>query len=273
MIYYLVTRAHAYTLAAFVQGWGKALAGRILVAPYDAVLAGNALPGGGVYVFSDLDRLTAEERERLGAVREQLQGPVLNDPRRSLLRYDLLRELHARGVNSFRAYRTGETPARLPVFLRPESGFVKTTPELREMIPEIPAGQLAVEFCDTAGADGMYRKYGAYVVGERIVPRHLFFSRDWLVKGADLRDPAFLAEELAYVRGNPHAAELLEICRMAHTGWGRVDYALLGGRIQAWEINTNPLFVVPGIADGRDEVHRLAAQGIVEALLALEGST
>lgn len=43
MIYYLVTRAHAYTLAAFVQGWGKALAGRILVAPCDATLF--VLPG------------------------------------------------------------------------------------------------------------------------------------------------------------------------------------------------------------------------------------
>lgn len=65
LIYYLVTRAHAYTVAAFVQGWGKALAGRILVAPYDALLAGNALPQRGTYTFSDPDRLAPEERAYL----------------------------------------------------------------------------------------------------------------------------------------------------------------------------------------------------------------
>lgn len=272
MIYYLVTRAHAYTLAAFVQGWGKALAGRILVAPYDAILSGNALPEGGAYVFSDLDRLSAGERERLGAVRERLQGRVLNDPRRSLLRYELLGTLHDRGVNAYRAYRAGEVPARFPVFVRPEEGFLKAAPRLLDAAPEIRQGELAVEFLDTADTSGVYRKYGAYVVGERIVPRHLFFSRDWLVKGADLRDPDYLAEELGYVRANPHAAALLDICRSAHIEWGRVDYSLLDGRIQVWEINTNPLFVLPGIQDGRDEVHRLAARGVVEALLALEGS-
>ena len=270
MIYYLVTRPHAYTVAAFVQGWGSALAGRILVAPYDGLFAGNALPQGGTYVFADLDRLSADERERLVPVRDGLRGRVLNDPRRSLLRYELLRQLHGRGVNAFGVWRRGETPARQPVFLRPEAGFLRTAPPLQAAVPVIPEGQLAVEFCDTADAAGVYRKYGAYVVGERIVPRHVFFSRDWLVKSADLRDPGYLAEELDYVRGNPHAAALLEVCRLAHVQWGRVDYSLLDGRIQVWEINTNPLFVLPGIADGRDEVHRLSARGIVEALLALE---
>jgi len=86
MIYYLVTREHAYTVAAFVQGWGKALAGRVLIAPYDSLFAGQQLPPGGTYVFSDLDRLTPHERERLGPIHDGLQGRVLNDPRRSLLR-------------------------------------------------------------------------------------------------------------------------------------------------------------------------------------------
>jgi hypothetical protein len=195
---------------------------------------------------------------------------VLNDPRRSLLRFELLRSLHEAGVNAFNAYRPGETPVRFPVFLRPESGFLKIAPRLHDSLPRVPDGQIAVEFCDTADDAGVYRKYGAYVVDNRIVPRHVFFSRDWLVKGSDLRDPNYLAEELDYVRANPHAAPLLEICRTARIAWGRVDYSLLDGRIQVWEINTNPLFVLPGIEDGRDEVHRLAAQGIVEALLALE---
>jgi len=270
LIYYLVTRPHAYTVATFVQGWGKALAGHVLVAPYDGLFAGNPLPQGGTYIFSDLDRLTPGERARLVPLRDGLRGRVLNDPQRSLLRYELLSALHARGINAFRAWRNGEAPERQPVFLRPEAGFLTAAPQLHAMAPPIPEGQLAVEFCDTAGADGLYRKYGAYVVGERIVPRHLFFSRNWLVKGADLRQPEHLAEELDYLRGNPHAAPLLEVSRLARIEWGRIDYSLLDGRIQVWEINTNPLFVLPGIEDGREAAHRLSAQGIVEALLALE---
>lgn len=268
MIYYLVTRPHSYTIAAFVQGWGKALAGRVTVGLYDGLLAGGELPPGGVVIFSDLDRLAPAERAALAPVHARLPR-ALNDPTRSMLRFDLLRALHARGINRFNAYGPGEAPARFPVFLRPDAGFLNKTPVLQSTLDGIPPGHIAVEFCDTADAEGVYRKYGAFVVGERIVPRHLFFSRDWLVKGADLRDPAYLAEELDYVKENPHAAQLLEVCRMAHIGWGRIDYSLLDGRIQVWEINTNPLFLLPGAADGRDEVHRLAAQGIVEALLSL----
>jgi hypothetical protein len=59
------------------------------------------------------------------------------------------------------------------------------------------------------------------------------------------------------------------VCRLAHIRWGRIDYSLLGGRIQVWEINANPLFVLPGIEDGRDEVHRVAAREVVEGLLAV----
>jgi hypothetical protein len=261
-----------------VQGWGKALAGRILVGAYDALLAGGeTLPPGGTYIFSDLDRLSALERAQLAATHERLLQSagarrVLNDPRRSLLRYELLRTLYQTGVNAFDAYRPGETPARFPVFLRPEAGFIEIAPPLLDALAHVPDGQLAVEFRDTAGADGVYRKYGAYVVGERIVPRHLFFSRDWLVKGPDLRAPGHLEEERAYVRENPHAAQLLEICRTACIAWGRVDYALRGGRVQVWEINTNPMFAFPGACDapGREDVHRHAAAGVIAALLALE---
>lgn len=269
MIYYLVTRPHSYTIATFVQGWGKALAGRVTVGAYDGLLGGGELPPGGVVIFSDLDRLAPAERAALAPVHARLPR-ALNDPARSLLRFELLRALYARGINQFNVHRFGDAPARFPVFLRPDAGFLNKAPALQSTLDGIPPGHIAVEFCDTADADGIYRKYGAFVVGERIVPRHLFFSRDWLVKGADLCDPAYLDEEIAYVKGNPHAAQLLEVCRTAHIGWGRIDYALVDGRIQVWEINTNPLFALPGIADGRDEVHRLAAQGIVEALVALD---
>jgi hypothetical protein len=269
LIYYLVTRAHSYTIAMFVQGWGKALAGRVTVGLYDGLLAGGALPPGGVVIFSDLDRLTLAERSALAPIHARLSR-ALNDPTRSLLRFQMLRAVHERGINRFNVHRTGEVPARFPVFLRPDAGFLNDPPKLLHAVASIPAGHIAVEFCDTADADGVYRKYGAYVVGERIVPRHLFFSRDWLVKSPDLLGAEQLAEERAYVETNPHADQLLQICRLARISWGRVDYALLNGKVQVWEINTNPMFSFPGPeAPARDPVHRIAAQGVVDALLSL----
>jgi hypothetical protein len=236
---------------------------------YDGLLGGGELPAGGIVIFSDLDRLTPQERAALAPVHAR-QARALNHPTRSLLRYELLRALHARDINAFNAYRTGETPVRFPVFLRPESGFINDPPPLMDSVAAIPAGHIAVEFCDTADAGGIYRKYAAFVVGERIVPRHLFFSRDWLVKSPDLVGPAQLEEELAYARSNPHAEQLLEVCALARISWGRVDYALLDGKVQVWEINTNPMFSFPG-PEGpqRAPVHRIAAQGVVDALLAL----
>jgi hypothetical protein len=252
-----------------VQGWGKALAGHVTVGLYDGLLGGGELPAGGVYVFSDLDRLTAGERAALAPIHARLTR-TLNDPARSLLRYELLRELHVRGINRFNAYRTGEAPVRFPVFLRPDTGFLNDPPRLLNSVDAIPGDQIAVEFCDTADAGGVYPKYGAFVVGERIVPRHLFFSKDWLVKSPDIAGPAELEEELDYVRSNPHSEQLLAACRLARISWGRVDYALLEGKIQVWEINTNPMFSFPGPeAPEREPVHRIAAQGIVDALLSL----
>jgi hypothetical protein len=47
-------------------------------------------------------------------------------------------------------------------------------------------------------------------------------------------------EEHAYVFGNPHAAALAEIFRIARVGYGRIDYAIKDGRVQTWEINLHP---------------------------------
>ncbi len=42
-----------------------------------------------------------------------------------------------------------------------------------------------------------------------------------------------------YFKINPHEPELREIFRLAKIQYGRVDYSILNGTIQVWEINTN----------------------------------
>ena len=42
---------------------------------------------------------------------------------------------------------------------------------------------------------------------------------------------------------NPHQDALREIFGLAGIDYGRMDYGLLDGKVQVWEINTNPTII------------------------------
>jgi hypothetical protein len=242
----------------YLAGWGEPLAGRICRLSYSEVLQARRLPVC-TYIFADTDLLAPDEAAWVAMVSTALQAAgclVLNHPLRSLRRYELLRVLRERGVNTFDAYRATEArwPRRYPVFLREldEHGGL-LTPLLfsREELEAALAEQvkrglsrdatLIVEFCETGDAQGIYRKYSAFVVGTRVVPAHIAFSKGWVTKGAtELFDEDVLLEERRYVFDNPHEAALRDIFTLANISYGRIDYGLLDGALQVWEINTNP---------------------------------
>ena len=91
----------------------------------------------------------------------------------------------------------------------------------------------------------MVRKYGAFKVLDRILARQIHFSRRWILREPDIRTPETTREELEYVETNPHAEQLREIFALARIDYGRIDYSMVGGRIQVWEINTNPMILIP----------------------------
>jgi hypothetical protein len=105
-----------------------------------------------------------------------------------------------------------------------------------------------------------------------VVPRHVFFSRRWFVKVADLVGAEQVREELAYLEANPHAEALRQACRIGHIEYGRVDYALLDGKVQVWEINHTPQLLAPPPAeiDLRKAVHQRFAELFSAALDRLE---
>ena len=246
MIFYVATRSHRYTMSLYLDGLGRAVRDRIRIVAYEELR--GRLPAGA-FIFSDLERLTPWWRGFATRVHERLVAGgrrVLNDPARSLRRYDLQARLA--GWNDFRVFKAGEVPADLgfPVFLHgerdhdgPSTGLLPTRPELADALRRQP-GAMVVEYLDTSDHDGVFRKYSAFRVGDAIFPRHLFFSRDWVVKLADLADERQVREELDYFERNPHEAELREIFDLSGIEYGRIDYALKDGRIQVWEINTNP---------------------------------
>ena len=50
-----------------------------------------------------------------------------------------------------------------------------------------------------------------------------------------------MAEEAEFFARDPHAASMARIFELAKIDFGRIDYGLLDGEVQVWEINTNPM--------------------------------
>lgn len=292
MIFYLVTERHPYTIDFYLERCEPSLQRVMRRVTYEGLFHAPRLPGG-VYIFSDVERLNAVTMHLANQVWERLvaagKGFVpLNHPRASMRRYELLRGLFEAGVNDFNIYRLsdGERPRRFPVFLRDENehGVMLSAP-LRDAVEYDAAiervrtspggleGKVAVELCDTS-IGGVHRKYSAFVVGERVIPRHLFFSREWEVRFDNLmeEDEALRREEEEYVFGNPHRAVLRDIFRGSRIEFGRIDYGMLDGRPQVWEINTNPtIFSEERYAPHSSPANRRFAADLKQAFEELAG--
>jgi len=180
----------------------------------------------------------------------------INNPVRTLRRFELLRELHRQNRNEFRAIRAGQDlcSLRYPVFLREErshdgaiSPLLKSSGEVEKAIGRaLVQGHrlrdlLVIEFCNTADKEGFYRKYAAFVVGNKVIARSLNYGTHWMLKheGTEFTQSMAL-EERKFVFENPHEEKLRKIFEIAGVEYGRIDYALKDSRIQTWEINLNP---------------------------------
>lgn len=260
MITYFVTGAHRYTMDMYLDAWGVDLRPMIQVRPYSDLASVQWLPGG-TYIFSDLERLTPGLSTLAAELWNQLAvvGPsvrLFNHPGQVLRRVELLRALHEAGRNDFKIYSVYEdrTKIRFPVFVRGANDHEGSRTNLLHTHEAIdsnlcaaicyghdPRELLVVEYLHNADSGGMFQKFGAFRVGNQIIPRHLLFSRQWMLKYADLLDSEKIQRELDYLNSNPHQAALRVIFDLAHVDYGRCDYALVDGRIQVWEINTNPI--------------------------------
>lgn len=296
MIRFLVAPGFSYTFKSIVVPDRRLRPLPVEVWHYRRAFGQETLPPG-TWVFCDIERLAVWELRLAGEVARLMRkaGPafrVMNDPARAAARYELLLRLHAAGLNRFRAWRgeDGLPPARFPVFLRLESDHRHPISDLLESPEALSAaldglagrgiarrGVLIVEYQAEELTPGVFRKYGAYRIGERIVADHMVHDLSWAAKYG--RQEAWSAEryadELDYVRGNPHADALMRAFEIAGIDYGRADYGIVGGTPQIWEINTNP--VLPAarldkVRPERREAMRLARDGRLEAFEALDAT-
>jgi hypothetical protein len=301
MIHYLVPQETWWAMEVF-RRVEPSLARRLIVVPYERAFEEQAL-SPGTYIFADVDRLSYPDLHAATELWQRLAelGPnvrLLNDPVRVLRRYDLLRMLHAEGINTFNVFRVPDPlspqptiPLRFPVFLREAiehtgklTDLLHTWEDVCHAVRELtsrgqysPEGLLIVEWCDTSDSAGVFRKCSAFVIGEAIVARELFCSRDWLVKNFVLVEAKYLREAREFIAQNPHETFLTDIARRANIEYGRIDYGLLDGRPQVWEINLNPMIIThPSDLEGPDldrlslELHRVPMRRVATALEALD---
>jgi hypothetical protein len=261
MIFYLVVVPRS-GMTAYVNAWGPAPNSRMRYLLYNDLRSLRQLERG-TYIFTDHERLAPPQLQLARQLWTTLSAAepavrLVNDPHRMLGRLEFLERLYAEGVNRFRAVSATEPvellrSLRYPVFIREERAHLGTlTPPLHEPDDLLPALRrlrlrgyyrrdlLVVEFCDTSDASGIYRKYSAFRVAGKIIPRHVLFSRSWNLKQPDLKDPSFQAEHDEYLATNPHEAEVSRAFDLGGFDYGRIDYSLLDGKPQVWEVNSNP---------------------------------
>ena len=251
-----MTRGHEGTHTKVVK---DPAAPRIELLHYDQLFASRALPRAA-YVFTDLDRLAPWDLELAARVYRDLAAaglPVLNDPARARTRFALLRALHQAGVNEFNAYRLDEglRPARYPVFLRRAAGHGRPSSGLledwdaarREVASALSAGipessLLLIEYAAEPVRPGLFRKLALSRIGPRWLPQVCVHDEHWLVKYGKFAcaTPELYDEELRILRENPFLGPVQRAFEIAGIEYGRADFGLVGGRVQIYEINTNP---------------------------------
>lgn len=290
MIYFFCTRRNSSPMVQYLRAiWPGAMGARIEVVHYEDMARFGARRG--LAVFSDVELLDDAQRVAAGVLHARLKAEperfrVWNNPLRSARRFQVLDTLAAEGTNRFRAFRAGEPlPAdlRYPVFVRDEhehngalTVLLRDEAELTAALASLRAGShaggplLVVEFLSYGSADGFYRKYSIFRFGDTLVPKHVLFSDEWMLKTPDYArfvGGGWLEEETAWLDGSAEHGQVRGIFERFEVDYGRIDYALVEGRVQVFEINTNPTLLKPeNLAAGlRLSVHRRFAVQAEEA--------
>ena len=291
MIVFVTSDTHRYTheALAFEEGIN------VTVLSYGELKErAKALPIA-TYIFTDLDRVSPEVRRHASrsyrGLRQHGQR-VLNDPARMPSRFGLLRALNRAGINDFDAYRVDalETPRRWPVFLRvegghgaPVSGLLNDADELEAAVKAAidkgisQSALLIIEYAAEEVRPGLFRKLSVFRVGDRLLGYTCVHDDQWIVKyGKKASAPAELyEEEYDLVAKHGWTEAMRSVFDIANIEYGRVDFGLVGGRPQVYEINTNPdvkLIPKPSPIERRNESNALFRTNYLDALRAIDAS-
>lgn len=287
MIFYLTTRANMNVINWYLETWGCPLGSRMIPISYEDLFQKRKL-AFGTYIFSDIERLSPADTERAAWIWKQLQNHeqirLLNHPLWSMCRYELLKNLYNYGSNQFNIYRLTEDISNLkfPVFVRGENDhsgnqtpLLQNREELDHAIAQLVEkgenrqDKVIIEFCDTRDEQGIFKKYSAFAIGDAIVPVHVRYQKNWVVKANSLKTAQREQENQTYIQTNPHIEQIQTIFKTARIQYGRIDYSFRGEDMQVWEINTNPT-ICHFMTSTDTPLNQKVSRAIEEAFLSLD---
>jgi hypothetical protein len=108
--------------------------------------------------------------------------------------------------------------------------------------PSYPPVDLAIQYIDTQSPDGYYRKWRSHVVGDKVIPRQLTLSREWVVHlDSAVFDQQAAEEDRRFVEeGEPRADLVIRAARALDADIVALDYSRLrDGSYIFWEGNRN----------------------------------
>ncbi|MEP6835161.1 MAG: hypothetical protein ABJB74_17370 [Gemmatimonas sp.] len=244
----------------YAQVRGKEIAHRFHVTDYHTLSCEMTLTARA-HLFSGIDQLSRIEREAVAEIWDQVksQRPLVklfNDPRRVLTRFEVLQRLHTEGLNTFRVFRVDHADQvdRFPVFVRSDknhdgalTGLIRSADALRKSIRALRArgadmnDLMIVEYVDARADDGLYRKYAAFRVGDHVLPSHVLGHHHWMVKSEGGERNLRLARDEEQFNANGRYNDwILRAFKLAGIDYGRLDFGVVAGVPQAWEINMQP---------------------------------
>lgn len=285
-IHYYCSNRHCYPLGIFAAYWAKDIAAALRIIPYSHLTMLPVLESG-IHIFTDLDRLPRQARAVLAEVADRLGAAgnrVLNHPRRLRTRLGLLQAMHAAGINDFTAYHLSNwrEVRRFPVFIRhadghekPLTGLLFGPDALRRQAERLidgggeTSGLIVVEFGNARDRDGRYRKYSAFRVGDHHYASSMQANEHWWVKYSEGESAADKAAQAEYAAVDPHREQLVPAWEAAGADYGRMDYCLVNGRVQIFEINSNPtISYLPGEKTVDHDHYAQAHEAALTTLLA-----
>ena len=281
---YVCSQDHAYTFRDMPEQLREqGVSGRVV--SYEKLWGSRWLPRG-TYVMTDFDRLSPVENEIAGRLHDHLRAAgltVLNNPRHFRPRDSLLKALHAEGLNEFTCClpAAGEWPRRYPVFLRTIAAHRGTLGELLHdrsaadaaLTHAVDSGCLLrdlifVEYAAEPQPDtGSFQKHAAFRIGPHIVRANTVNDVSWMAKNGSegIASEAQYVAERAEMDAYPHHDYVMRVFELAGLQFGRLDFGIVAGRPQAYEINTNPSMT---LKLGHPNATRSETMGLVKSRLA-----
>lgn len=277
-----------------LTSWARSLKNKILATNYDLFFTHWAK--GHIkdltLVLCDLDISNTKFKDKIKSLfsnpleitKQNLQ--IYNHPEKILDRHSLLEKLYSVKLNTHKVYRADQADQieTFPLFLRydnnhagPISNLIETKDELKRVLATIENTNFLsiVEYKPTDKLCNYFKKYSYFIFSNHLIPRHLLFSKEWCVKKNAVLTPFCAHQEYLFLKANPHIDKVRSIVEASGVSYGRIDYSTANGKIETWEINTNPLSLEP--LDEKDSLrshnHSLFAAKYVDCLHQTEKMT